>query len=266
MIATKIRAYLYVIRIGIIEALTFRTSYLLTIIGNFIYFVVVYYLWKSIFVSNNASQIQGMKFQDVVIYLVFATTIYRLLDCFLVSTIDNDIKSGKIAIDLMRPIQYPIFMFLKTIGTVCVSFVSTFLPVFVLFVVLGILSVSKYLLVFIVSLLLSVMLSYLIDFFTAMICFYTQSGWGVNLLKQILVQIFAGVLIPISFFGENVKKLIYFMPFQAIYNNPMQILISNDIINITELILIQVFWIMVLIFLDYIFWRKMINYLSVNGG
>ena len=47
----KLKKYLTLTRAGIIEALQFRLSFVVMVIGNMLYLIVVYFLWKAIYAS-----------------------------------------------------------------------------------------------------------------------------------------------------------------------------------------------------------------------
>ena len=51
-ISVRIRQSAALMRGSIMEGLTFRTSTFVTIIGNFIYLVIVYFLWRAIYDSS----------------------------------------------------------------------------------------------------------------------------------------------------------------------------------------------------------------------
>ena len=57
-------------------------------------------------------------------------------------------------------------------------------------------------------------------------------------------------------------------PFQAIYNLPLTILTSNntDPSGYFQAIAIQFFWVVVMIILSALFWKKSIKVITVNGG
>lgn len=54
-------------RVGVIEALQFRLSMLIMVVGNLLYLIVVYFLWKSIYASAGTDIVNGMTFTDTLI-------------------------------------------------------------------------------------------------------------------------------------------------------------------------------------------------------
>ena len=53
------KRYLTLTRAGIIEALQFRLSMLIMVLGNLLYLIVVYFLWKSIYASAGTDICNG---------------------------------------------------------------------------------------------------------------------------------------------------------------------------------------------------------------
>ena len=96
----KLKKYATLTRAGIIEALQFRMSFLIMVIGNLLYLTVTYFLWKAIYASVDTDVVNGMTFTDTLIYLVLATALCGFLEMYLVWDIGRSIQSGKIVLDL----------------------------------------------------------------------------------------------------------------------------------------------------------------------
>ena len=61
---------LSITRAGIMESLHFRLGIFVTLFANLIYLVLVYYLWKAIYDSSGTDVVNGMTFNDTMIYLI----------------------------------------------------------------------------------------------------------------------------------------------------------------------------------------------------
>ena len=75
----NLKKYLTLTRAGIIESLQFRLSAVVMVIGNILYLIIVYFLWKAIYASSGTDEVNGMTFTDTLIYLVLATALYGFL-------------------------------------------------------------------------------------------------------------------------------------------------------------------------------------------
>lgn len=70
------RKYLTLTRAGMIEALQFKGAIFSIIIGNLVYLIMIYFLWKAIFASVDTTTVNGMTFEDTMIYLVLASALF----------------------------------------------------------------------------------------------------------------------------------------------------------------------------------------------
>ena len=124
------------------------------------------------------------------------------------------------------------------------------------------------LLFFVISIVIAISIFYSIDFIVGTICLYTESIWGINIMKQVIVLLLSGATIPIAFFPEPLKTIVYFLPFQAIYNGPLTILLSDgkDMSLVLKTLGIQIIWAAIMFAVSKIFWKISIKQITVNGG
>ena len=66
------------------DKLNFRVSLIVTFVGNIIYLITIYFLWKAIYLSSGKETVNGMTFNDTMIYLVLATALFNMMEIFLV--------------------------------------------------------------------------------------------------------------------------------------------------------------------------------------
>lgn len=268
--SARARQYLALIRGSIMEGLTFRTGTIVSIIGNLIYLVIIYFLWKAIYNSSPTDVVNGMTFYDTLVYLVLAAAMFNFLDSFVVWDIGRSYQTGELVEFLVKPMDYQIYLFFSHFGNNIVAFVTTFLPTFIViyFVTQGSFSIGINILFFIISILLAVGVNFCVDFFVGIICFYTQSIWGVNIMKEVVVSLLSGATIPLAFFPEKIRMVVDFLPFQAIYNTPLQILTDGSMVGMDYIksIGLQFFWLVVLYVIGKLFWKRSMRILTVNGG
>ena len=66
----RIKSWIALTRVSIMDFMQFRLSAFVMLIGNIIYLIVIYNLWKAIYASVDNTTINGMSFNDTMIYLV----------------------------------------------------------------------------------------------------------------------------------------------------------------------------------------------------
>lgn len=266
----KLRRYFSMTRAGMLEQLQFRLGSLVTVAGNLIYLVLIYFLWKAIFASAGTDEVNGMTFSDTLIYLVLASALFSFMEMYLVWYMGNDIQSGKIVLDLIKPIGYRKFLFWTQSGSLVMSFLMTFLPTFlvVYFLTDGVIHLGVNLLFFMVSVVFALTINFCIDFFIGTVCLYTQSIWGINIMKEVIVLLLSGATIPLAFFPDTLRRIVSYLPFQSIYNTPLTILIRNSmpLQETLTMLAVQLSWACVMLLLTSLFWRRSIRKITVNGG
>ncbi|MDE5859772.1 MAG: ABC-2 family transporter protein, partial [Oscillospiraceae bacterium] len=124
------------------------------------------------------------------------------------------------------------------------------------------------LLYFAVSVVLAVLINYSIDFIVGTICLYTESIWGINIMKQVIVLLLSGATVPIAFFPEPLKTVVYYLPFQSIYNAPLTLLLNGipTLETVVTTLGTQLLWCVGMTLLGKLFWKLSLRQITVNGG
>jgi ABC-2 type transport system permease protein len=266
----KLKKYLSLTRAGIIEQLQFRMSMLVIVLGNLLYLTVVYFLWKAIYASSGTDVVNGMTFSDTLIYLVLATALFNFMEMYTVWQMGRSIQSGAIILDLIKPMNPRSYLFWTYSGNFVVNFFSTFLPTFIVVCIVthGAVPLGTNLAYFVVSVVMAIMINYNIDFFVGTICIYTESIWGINIMKQVIVLLLSGATIPIAFFPEPFKSITMYLPFQSIYNAPLTLLLngSPEMSDVGRILVTQFAWCVVTLVISRLFWKVSLKRITVNGG
>lgn len=266
----KLKKYFTLTRAGIMESLQFRLGTLIMIVGNLLYLVIVYFLWKAIYASAGTDTVSGMTFTETLIYLVLATALFGFMEMYAVWEIGRNIQSGKIVLDLLKPMKFRSYLFWSYSGSFVTNFFFTFLPTFIVVALVthGTIHIGMNLLLFAVSVVMAVMINYSVDFIVGTICLYTESIWGINIMKQVVVLLLSGATIPLAFFPEPLKSIMYHLPFQSIYNAPLSILLNTES-NLKSFMTIlgtQLMWCIVMSLISKLFWKVSLRQITVNGG
>ncbi len=266
----KLRKYLALARCGILEELQFRLGAAVRLFGNIIYLVIIYFLWKAIFDSSPTDVVNGMTFEDTMIYLVLASTLFSTMEMYVTWDMGRRVQSGNIILDLLRPIEYETYMLVGTSGNTLVNIVTTLIPTMVIVYLItgGGFALSVNLIYFAMAVVLGTVLNYFINFFVGTICFHTESIWGVNIMKEVVVMLLSGATIPLAFFPETFQRIVHYLPFHAIYNTPLTLLIDNTLSTEARLGMLatQLFWVIVAGVISRAFLQFSMKRITVNGG
>lgn len=263
------KKYFVVTRKVFLTITVFRFNFFFSIVSNMVYITIIYFLWSSIYGSGSKS-LNGMTFNQVFVYLALASTIFSLFTTFVEWGMSREVIEGSIIMHFIKPVDLMMYKLFECLGYVLLKLVTITIPtvLVILLVFKPDMPIGLNLLIFPVSIILSYLIMFNIDFLVGLICFYNESTWGMSSAKDSIVMLLSGAVIPISFFPETLKTIVNFLPFQAIYNIPLNTLISNkfgagDYINN---FLVQIFWILLLFAINRLFYRKAVKVITVNGG
>ena len=262
------RSYLPVARATYMIGIVYRFGFLFSIVGNLVYLGVAYYLWKSIY--RNSDTIRGLTFNETFIYVALGSAIFILLKTYADWIIHYEIREGAIAMYLTKPMDFQLYALFANLGSLLMNLTAITIPtaLVLVFVFNAKFAFGIGLLLFPISLLLAFLISFSIDYFIGLLGFYSESVWGISITKEIIVTVFSGALIPLQFFPDTIQKILYWLPFQAIYHTPlMMITRPNQGLDVfLPMILIQLTWAFILFFLARLFYNQAIKVLRIAGG
>lgn len=266
----RFRKYLTLMKIGILDTFQFRIGLFVMVLGNILYLILIYFLWKAIFASAGTDVVSGMTFESTMIYLVLATALNTFIDIYTVWTVGRAVRNGNIVLDLLRPFEYKNYLFWSYSGELVVHFIATFLPTFIIVAIItrGTIRFGMNLVYFLLSVILALVINYNIDFFVGTICIYSESIWGINIMKVVIVQLLSGATIPLAFFPDNIARVVDALPFRAIFDTPLTLLLDSSADPKTAFtkLGISLVWAIVMSCISSLFWRVSIRRITVNGG
>lgn len=244
-----------------------------THIGSVALRVYLYYaLWSALY-ANNGPQ-QDFSFQDIVTYATLALLIGLIYNVQGPYVVREKIREGNIAIDLMRPISVPLYVFADTIGQsgFALAQIAVALPI-----AIGLLALTGthlslpptplIALAFAFSVVLGFLVNFFLDLLMATITFWTMEIFGFQLMVQFITSLLAGAVVPLQFFPRAVTQLAIVSPFAAIYNAPLSIYLGKyQGQQLLETLALQVVWVIVFAVGALALWRVGERRVVVQGG
>lgn len=262
------KKYLMICRNCFMSCIAYRFHFIFTAFTNGLYVILIYFLWQAIY--KNSPILGNMTFIQTFVYLACARSLSLFFQSWTDFNLSRKIISGDIIMNLLKPMDLQLMMIFNATGFVIFNLISITIPSFIMiFVIFGArIPIGINLIFFPVSLVFAFCLSTTFDYLTGLITFYTESIWGIHAVKESVILFLSGAIIPLSFFPDFMKKILELLPFQAIYNIPLTILTSEKLVITHYLsgILIQLFWILVLIIISRLFFRQAVKVLTINGG
>lgn len=262
------RSYLPIARATFMVGMVYRFGFFFTILGNIVYLGVAYYLWKSIY--DGRQVINGLTFNQTFLYVGLGSAIFILLKTYADWILHYEIREGAIASYLTKPIDLQIYNLFANLGSVLMNLMAITVPTVIM---LGLVFQVRVpsgpgLFLFPFSLLLAFLISFSLDYFVGLMGFYSESVWGLSTTKEIIVTVFSGALIPLQFFPEQMQKVLYLLPFQAIYHTPLMMVTKpNQGLEVfLPMMGLQLFWAVALFLGARLFYKQAIKVLRIAGG
>lgn len=249
------------------EGLYYRFDLILYIINFIIQITVYVFIWLAIY--NNGNQILGMSFEQITTYYILVVSIDPIISWGINEEMGISIRDGEILRELLNPISYFSYYFGIRIGELIEAAIVGILTFGICSLLFGVLLPQGLLnfVFFIILILLSIVIVYFFELILGMSAFYTNSIWGIEILKRSVLTIFSGMIAPISLFPQFLQKIANILPFKDCIYTPINIYFGNlENIEILQIILKQCIWIVVLYILAKILFNKAIKNITVNGG
>ncbi|MBW4082729.1 ABC-2 family transporter protein [Paenibacillus sp. S150] len=205
----------------------------------------------------------------MVTYVIISTTISLLIKNEVIKQMERKIRSGEIAMDLIKPMNFKLIFISDTVGN------SIFRLSFQLIPLLAVGSIAfgfqmvqlKILPFFLLSLINAAIIYFLITFIIGLLAFWYMAVWHLQRFLSDLIGLLSGSIIPLWFFPDFLQQISVYLPFRLIYFVPLSIYLGKTEINdIVILMLQQWFWIIVLWIGERLVWSKAINKLVIQGG
>jgi ABC-2 type transport system permease protein len=262
------RAYLAVLRGSILSGLAYRFSFLFMVLGNIAYMFVANFLWRGIY--RGQASLRGLSFDQAFVYVVLGSSVFLLLKSYVEWAISRDIREGRIAVYLTRPLDYQLFWLFDTLGSTATNLLVLALPALLLlaFAFNVRLEPGPGFLLFPLSLFLAFLVNFNIDYSVGLLAFYTESTWGLSTVKDFLVTLLAGALLPLQFFPEPIRRILLWLPFQAVYYSPLSMIseANQAWLPLLSILGVQLFWVMASFALTRLLYLRAIKVLRVSGG
>ena len=265
---SRLRVYLEFARVGFVNALAYRLRYFTGIVTYFIYVTVYYFIWKAIYAHS--TQIGGFDFSHILTYIAVGW----IIRSFYFNNVDQDMANqvieGKLAMDLIKPVNIQFMYVAQAFGECLFRAGMLSLPAALVLMLIYPLrrpASLHHFLAFLVSVLLSFFLVAAINFAVGTLAIRLKSILGLLRAKYFLLELFSGLLLPISYFPEVIQKVFKFLPFEYISYVPVLLYLGN--INgrkIAASLGLQLFWVVVLFAIGHAMWRWSSRKITIQGG
>ncbi len=262
------RMYLEFVRVGFVNTLAYRLRYYTGIVTYFIYVSVYYFIWKAIFAHSE--RLEGFDFSQILTYIAVGW----IIRSFYFNNIDQDmayqVMEGKLAMDLIKPVNVQAMYVAQALGESVFRLGLLTLPSALILLLVYPLrrpASALHFGAFFASAVLSFFIVAGINFAVGTLAIRLKSILGLLRAKYFLLELFSGLLIPISFFPGFFQKFLAFLPFQYISYIPVLLYLGK--INgpgIPQALGLQLFWVAAMMAVGGAMWKWSSRKITIQGG
>jgi len=262
-----VRSYLAVARGSTMIGMVYRFGFLASAVGNVIYLGVAYYLWKSVYADS--AVIRGLTFDQTYLYVALGSTLFIVLKTYIDWSLSNEIREGIVAIYLVRPVDFQLYMLASCVGFFLLSVTTVVVPTVLLVVFVFHVSIplSAPLALLPLSLVFAFVLTFCFDYGVGLSGFFTESIWGISIVKDSLVLVLSGALIPLQFFPNVIRDTLQWLPFQAVYYTPLSLVtLPDETWQHLVRLGVQTLWVVTLLAATRLLYHRAVKVLRIAGG
>ncbi|APH06236.1 ABC transporter permease [Bacillus weihaiensis] len=260
--------YIEMIRIRFLMMLAYRTNYYSGILIYSINIGAYYFLWTAIY--GGKESIEGLS----VIQMTTYVAVSWMARAFYFNNIDREIaleiKEGKVAVELIRPYHYLGMKTMQAFGEGVFRLLFFSIPGMIIVALVFPIQFSANgatWLWFAGSLLFSFIINTQINLMTGMLTFFLFNNDGLMRAKRVVIDLFSGLLLPISFYPLWAQDVMKFLPFQSISYIPSMIFTEGITgSEVWQSILMQAFWAVVLLIPVQVLWSIAKKRMIIQGG
>jgi len=204
------------------------------VLGRTVFLAVILYiflkLWQATYSQSGATRLGDMTLAQMLWYLTITESIYMSAPR-LSRQVDEDVRSGTLAVRLIKPMSYPLYCLSSCLGERTVRFVfNVFIGAVITCFLVGPVAMS---LDGLVMLAIACLLGFVLDAFGQLIvglcAFWLEDTSGLFLIYTRLVMILGGMLIPLELFPQWLKAIVVFTPFPYVVYGPVHLFLHPSL-------------------------------------
>lgn len=252
--------------------LEYRGSFLFSLFLHPLVMLLTMLMFKGIYRHHELRSLFGYSLGQIVWYFGAAQFFYYLVWNMVDKNISEKVLYGRMEEQLLRPYSLLAWEFVQLTSQKLLAVLFEFIPVFLIYLLiwypdfLTLSGLAQYL----ALTALAFVQFFLMSFLLGLLAFLWHDVSSANVLKFIVVNLLAGVSLPIAFFPGSLQTWILALPFHYLFHTPVAHLLGT--VNVDRwsdfagTVLGQLTWILLLFLLAELGCRRALaRFLSVGG-
>lgn len=260
-------------RAGVQQAMAYRANFVFFLLGELFKCFVVFFVWKAVFDSSNSSTFMGFTMDNMIVYLFISFLTSYLSYSDSAYNIAEEIVDGSVSMRMIKPCSFDMCFLFQELGNKVINYSVMFVPLVLgveiyRYIVSGMIQFDVvHFVVFLISLQLAYLISFYFNLCFGFIAFFSKHLWGINLIKEVIVNFLSGATIPLAFMPELMAKILTYMPFSSLSYTPVMIYMGMySPYKIVSSMALQLVWLAFFAVVSKIIWHYATKRLCVQGG
>jgi ABC-2 type transport system permease protein len=201
--------------------LAYAKYFFLSLMGFFVSFGLTLMLW--LYVNGQRAGGLAVGRDDLIAYLALALAVNFVLSLSLDSILSSRIRSGQVAVDLLKPLSFQWMYFFMSMADVAIQACMAAVVLVIAFLTLSVKPLkleAAQLAVFFCSMVLAILVQYGICFIFTLGAFFTNFGYGMFNLRLMTQATFSGAFAPLVLYPPSLRVVAYALPFHCVVQTP----------------------------------------------
>ena len=251
------------------RAAAYRFDAWTRVFGNVIMLFLWGFIWYALY--QNKGSVENVTFNSMLSYILISQALQGLHGAGTpLWEIQERVRTGDIAMEMLRPYDYPLRMLFTDLGSIAFYFLTAILPLYTLIFWFFKPLMPTTLLqggAFVLSAILGYFIRYSIELSFGLFTFWLVETGGVEDIFYFCISLFSGSVVPLWFFPKWLMRAAYYLPFQGIFFVPNSIFIGQlSGWALLPALLNQVVWLTVCYALLRFVWARAAMKIVIQGG
>ncbi len=262
------KPYLYIAKTKILSALAYRFDVISSVAVQCLIVITTSFFWAAVYGDRQSAM--GVTKEQMLTYTIMSV----MLACLFTANVENrvmqSVRRGSVALDMLKPISVFGIYLAEDVGAVAVALFQNAAPLLLvscLLIQVPVPASALSFLLFLLSAVLSYLINWLITACFSMISFFVISIGPLHQIKNVLIRILSGSVVPLWFFPESLQGVLRFLPFMYIYQLPLSIYIGK--LGPSEILAqvgLQLAWLLILYGVFKLIQKKVFRNVLIQGG
>jgi ABC-2 type transport system permease protein len=214
------------------------------VVARTVFMAVILYiflkLWITVYGESGNERIGGLTLPQMIWYLMI-TECFWMSSVRLASEVDDDVRTGRLAIQLTKPLSYPCALLGKALGERAVRFtVNLVVGTSVALLLVGPIPLTiRGLLMFAMILPMAFVLDALGLIVVGLFAFWFESTMGLAILYSKTVMLAGGTMLPLEVYPAMWRAVFFWLPFASMVYGPARMLVAPDAALLQHMIVVQ---------------------------